>query len=283
MKETVPRACIMGHPVAQSRSPMLHGYWLKTLGIAGSYERADIAPEDFAGFFRDLPGRGFVGGNITKPHKEAAFRLVDRHDPAAQAIGAVNTVWFEADQLIGGNTDAPGYLAHLDDCAPGWGTAGGLAVVVGAGGAARGIVYALLSRGLEIALINRTAARAQELADHFGPRVAVHEMADLPDLMRRATLLTNTSSLGNLGQPSLDLDLAPLNPQAVVYDINYVPLVTGLLRSARSRGHRTVDGLGMLLHQAVPGFARWFGTVPRVNAELRALIEADIRAKTGSA
>jgi shikimate dehydrogenase len=275
------RACIMGHPVTQSRSPMLHGYWLKTLRIEGAYERADVPPEEFHAFFRDLPGHGFVGGNITKPHKEAAFRLVDRREGAAETIGAVNTVWFEKGSLIGGNTDYLGYLAHADDQAPGWDARGGLAVVLGAGGAARAVVYGLRERGLDVALINRTRSRAEELAHHFA-HVRVHDFAELPRLMGDAALLTNTSALGALGQPPLEIDLAPLRDTAVVYDINYVPLETELLKAAAARGLRTVDGLGMLLHQAVPAFAKWFGVVPKVTAELRGLLETDIRAKTGS-
>jgi len=275
------RACIMGHPVAQSRSPMLHGYWLKTLNVEGAYERADVPPENFSAFFRDLPGHGFIGGNITKPHKEAAFRLVDRREGAAETIGAVNTVWFENGSLIGGNTDYLGYLAHADDQAPGWDTAGGLAVVLGAGGAARAVVYGLRERGLDIALINRTRPRAEELAKHFAPHVRVYDFAELPRLMRDAVLLTNTSALGALGQPPLEIDLMPLKDTAVVYDINYVPLETELIKAAAARGLRTVDGLGMLLHQAVPAFAKWFGIVPKVTAEQRALLEADIRATTG--
>ena len=280
---TLRRACIMGHPVAQSRSPMLHGYWLKTLRVEGAYDRADVPPEDFPAFFRDLPGHGFVGGNITKPHKEPAFRLVDRREGAAEAIGAVNTVWFENGTLVGGNTDYLGYLAHADNQAPGWDAAGGLAVVLGAGGAARGVVYGLRERGLDIALINRTRARAEELAKAFARHVRVHDFADLPRLMRDAALLSNTSALGALGQPPLEIDLEPLKDRAVVYDINYVPIETELLKAAAARRLRTVDGLGMLLHQAVPAFAKWFGIVPKVTAELRALLEADIRAKTGSA
>jgi shikimate dehydrogenase len=277
------RACIMGHPVAQSRSPMLHGYWLKTLRVEGAYERADVPPVEFPAFFRDLPGHGFVGGNITKPHKESAFRLVDRREGAAEAIGAVNTVWFESGTLVGGNTDYLGYLAHADDRAPGWDAAGGLAVVLGAGGAARAVVYGLRERGLDVALINRTRSRAEELAKAFASHVHVHDFSKLPRLMRDAVLLTNTSALGALGQPPLKIDLAPLRENAVVYDINYVPLETQLLKEAAARGLRTVDGLGMLIHQAVPAFAKWFGVVPKVTAELRALLEADIRAKTGSA
>jgi shikimate dehydrogenase len=278
----VRRACIMGHPVAQSRSPMLHGYWLKTLGIEGAYDRADVPPEKFPAFFRDLPGHGFVGGNITKPHKEAAFRLVDRREGAAETIGAVNTVWFENRTLVGGNTDYLGYLAHADDRAPGWDASGGLAVVLGAGGAARAVVYGLRERGLDIALINRTRPRAEELAKHFASHARVYDFAELPRLMGDAVLLTNTSALGALGQPALEIDLTPLNDTAVVYDINYVPLETELFKAAAARGLRTVDGLGMLLHQAVPAFAKWFGVVPTVTAELRALLEADIRATTGS-
>jgi shikimate dehydrogenase len=278
----VRRACIMGHPVAQSRSPMLHGYWLKKLNLEGAYERADVPPENFSAFFRDLPGHGFVGGNITKPHKEAAFWLVDRREGAAETIGAVNTVWFENGTLVGGNTDYLGYLAHADDCAPGWDTAGGLAVVLGAGGAARAVVYGLRERGLDIALINRTRPRAEELAKHFAPQVRVYDFAELPRVMGDAALFTNTSALGALGQPPLEIDLTPLKADAVVYDINYVPLETELIKAAAARGLRTVDGLGMLLHQAVPAFAKWFGIVPKVTAELRALLEADIRAKTGS-
>ena len=279
----VRRACIMGHRVAQSRSPMLHGYWLRVLKVEGAYERADVPPEEFPAFFRDLPGHGFVGGNITKPHKEAAFRLVDRREGAAEAIGAVNTVWFENGALVGGNTDYLGYLAHADDSASGWDAAGGRAVVLGAGGAARAVVYGLRERGLDIAVINRTRARAEELAKAFGPQVRVHDLAELPRLMRDAALLTNTSALGALGQPPLEIDLAPLNDDAVVYDINYVPLETELLKAADARGLRTVDGLGMLLHQAVPAFAKWFEIVPKVTPELRALLEADIRAKTENA
>jgi shikimate dehydrogenase len=281
MTANLRRACIMGHPVAQSRSPMLHGYWLKTLKVEGAYDRADVTPQDFPAFFRDLLGHGFVGGNITKPHKEAAFRLVDRREGAADTIGAVNTVWFENGALIGGNTDYVGYLAHADDRAPGWDKAGGRAVVLGAGGAARAIVYGLRERGLDIALVNRTRSRAEDLANDFAPHVSVHDFDELPRLLADAVLLTNAAALGGLGQPSLEIDLAPLKGDAVVYDINYVPVETELIKAAAKRGLRTVDGLGMLLHQAVPAFAKWFGVVPKVTGELRALLEADIRAKTG--
>jgi shikimate dehydrogenase len=283
MTHAVARACVIGHPVAHSRSPLLHGHWLKTLGIAGAYERADVTEPDFPNFFRDLRVQGYVGANITVPHKEAAFRLVDQKDEAAQAIGAVNTVWYEGDRLVGGNTDAYGFIAHLDASIPGWQETVRRAVVLGAGGAARAVVHALLERGLEITVVNRTIARAQDLAAHFSRRVSAESFAELPRLLERADLLVNATVLGMVGAPVLDLDLTPLKPAAIAYDIVYVPLETEFLRAAKQRGHRTVDGLGMLLHQAVPGFARWFGATPRVTAELRSLVESDIRAKTGIA
>jgi shikimate dehydrogenase len=262
---------------------MLHGYWLRQLGLPGSYGLVDIAPDDFPEFFRNLAGAGYVGGNITKPHKAAAFRLVEARDAAAEAVGAVNTVWYENGRLVGGNTDVPGYLANLDEQAPGWDAAGGSAVVIGAGGAASSVVHGLLDRGLKVAVVNRTFAHAEALVGRFGSRVSAHSPADLPRLLESASLLTNTSLLGAVGQPSMDIDLAPLDRRAVVCDIVYVPLQTELLKIAHQRGHRTVDGLGMLIHQAVPAFARWFGIVPRVTADLRALLEADIRAASKDA
>jgi shikimate dehydrogenase len=282
MTDTIARACVIGHPVAHSRSPLLHGHWLKTLGIVGAYERADVTEADFPDFLRRLRTQGYVGGNITVPHKEAAFRLVDRRDDAAQAIGAVNTVWHEGDRLVGGNTDAYGFVAHLDVSIPRWNETVRRAAVLGAGGAARAVVHALLERGVEIAVVNRTVARAQDLAAHFNQRVSAESFAGLPQRLARADLVVNTTSLGMVGKPALDVDLAPLTSAAIVYDIVYVPLETEFLRAAKERGHRTVEGLGMLLHQAVPGFARWFGTTPLVTAELRSVIEADIRAKTGT-
>lgn len=275
------KACVMGHPIAHSRSPLLHGHWLKTLGIAGTYEPADVAPAAFPEFLRGLRARGFVGGNVTVPHKEAAFRTVARRDDDAEAIGAVNTVWYEGDQLVGGNTDAYGFLAHLDATVPGWDASAHAALVLGAGGAARAIVYALLSRVAAVHLVNRTPARAQELAAHFGPAVSAHGFADLPALLPAADLLVNATSLGMAGHPAIALDMdafmGALKPGAAVYDIVYVPFETALLKAAKAHGHPAVDGLGMLMHQAVPGFARWFGVTPTVTAELRALLEADIR------
>jgi shikimate dehydrogenase len=277
-----PRACIMGHPVAHSRSPMLHGYWLRTLGIDGSYELADVAPENFDAFFRGLKHNGFVGGNITIPHKEAAYRLVDRRQRAADAIGAVNTVWYEGDALIGGNTDWLGIVGSLDDIHPGWDANAGEVVVLGAGGSARASVFAFTERGFSVSIVNRTAARAEKLAAAFAPRATAHGFDELPKLLSRADLLINNTSLGMGGKPPLEIDIAPLKTSAIVYDVVYVPLETELLKAAKARGHRTVDGLSMLLYQAVVGFSHWFGVTPKVTAEQRAILEADIRAKTGT-
>ena len=270
-----PRAFILGHPVAHSRSPMLHTHWLRTLGLPGSYDFADVPPEGVPAFIQGMHAAGYVGGNVTVPHKLAVIPHLARLDPTAQAIGAVNTLWTEAGTLVGGNTDAHGFITHLDDQASGW---AGPAVILGAGGAARAATYALRQRGTEVHLVNRTAATATALAAEFGAHG--HPLAALPALLPRAGLLVNTTSLGMAGKGPLDLDLTPLPPHATVYDIVYVPLDTPLLRAARARGLRTVDGLGMLLHQAGAGFAHWFGTAPPVTAELRALIEADILAKS---
>ena len=280
MNAPLRRACLMGHPVAHSRSPMIHGYWLKTLGIQGAYELKDLTPEQFPGFVTDLAGNGYVGGNITVPHKEAAFRLAARRDQAAEAVGAVNTLWLEGGTLHGGNSDTHGFIANLDERAPGWDVPGCRAVVLGAGGAGRSAVYALKERGAEVHLVNRTLARAQELAARFGPRLRAYGFDAVARLLREADLLVNCTSLGLAGKAPLELDLGPLKRGAVVYDVVYVPLETGLLAQARKRGHRTVDGLGMLLQQAGFGFRKWFGGDPKVTAELRAMIEADIVAKT---
>lgn len=271
-----PKACVMGHPVAHSRSPMIHGYWLRTLGIPGAYELRDLTPEAFPDFVTHLAANGYVGGNVTVPHKEAAFRLVDRRDEAAEAVGAVNTLWLENGRLMGGNSDTHGFVANLDDRAPGWDVPGAHAVILGAGGAARSAAYSLAARGLEVAVVNRTVERARGLATGFGPRVSGHGYDALARLLPGADLLVNCTSLGMTGKPPLAVDLAPLKRSAVVYDVVYVPLETGLLAAARSRGHRTVDGLGMLLQQAGFGFRKWFGGDPRVTSQLRALVEADL-------
>ena len=273
---TSPRAFVIGHPVAHSRSPLIHGHWLKQCGIEGSYEKVDVAPAALAEFVATIRGGAFVGGNVTVPHKTAILSLVDEVDAAGQAIGAVNTLWMEGGRLMAGNTDALGFLGNLDAAAPGWDETAGRALVLGAGGAARAIVYGLLERGFEVCVVNRTLMKGVELADAFDDDVWAYAWEELPGVLSSADLLVNTTSLGMAGMPRLDLDLAGLKRGALVTDIVYVPLETELLRKARERGHRTVDGLGMLLHQAVPGFERWFGVRPQVTAEWREVVEADI-------
>ena len=272
------RAFVVGHPIGHSRSPLIHGHWLALHDIDGSYEPLDMAPENFAAFVAGMADAGYCGGNVTLPHKEAAFRLVGRRDAAAEAIGAVNTLWLEGATVCGANTDAYGFAAHLDSEAPEW-AAAGHAVVLGAGGAARAIVHALTDRGVaRVSVVNRTAARAEALAAASGGSVCGHAWGALPALLPEAGLLVNTTSLGMHGQPPLEIDLGRLPEKAIVCDIVYVPLTTQLLAAAARRGLRTVDGLGMLLHQAVPGFERWFGIRPAVTTELRALVARDIGA-----
>lgn len=271
-----PRAFVLGHSIAHSRSPRLHGFWLRTLGLAGSYEARDVAPAALDGFFASARAEGFVGGNVTVPHKLAVVKYMNRLDQAAQAIGAVNTIWSEDGAWTGGNTDAAGFLGNLDAGAPGWDGKGKQALVLGAGGAARAVVFGLKSRGLTVHLANRTFCRAADIAAHFGEGVFAHEWDDLDGLLAGADVLVNTTALGMQGKPPLEIDITRLDPGAVVNDLVYVPLETALLRAANARGLRTVDGLGMLLHQAVPGFAHWFGVTPAVTPELRALLVADI-------
>lgn len=257
---------------------MIHGYWLTQMGLDGSYVLEDRSPQEFAEFFTHLGAKGYVGGNVTVPHKEAAYRLVQRRDEVAEAVGAVNTVWIDGDTLTGGNSDPIGFIANLDERAPGWDAAAGHAVVLGAGGAARSAAFGLIGRGFDVRLVNRTRRRAEELAAHFGDRVRDCGIEALPEVLTDADLLVNCTSLGMVGKPPLELDLRPLKRSAVVYDVVYVPLDTPLLAEARRRGHRVVDGLGMLLHQAGFGFEKWFGVMPKVTQELRAMVEADIPA-----
>lgn len=272
----IARAFVCGHPIAHSRSPLIHGHWLRQYGIAGSYEAIDVSPAVFGEFVTTLATRGFRGGNVTIPHKEAAFGLAYQRDDAAQAIGAANTLWFADGRLQASNTDAYGFLANLDEHAPQW-DAATAAVVLGAGGSSRAIVHALKSRGIrDIRVANRTVQRASELADHFGDCVSAHEPRALPELLGDAGLIVNTTSLGMKGVGALPADPALMREGAVVTDLVYVPLMTPFLAAARDRGLKTVDGLGMLLHQAAPGFEKWFGKRPEVTAELRAKVVADL-------
>lgn len=276
------KAFVVGHPIKHSRSPLIHGYWLKQHGIEGSYERIDVAPVNFGDFLKSFVDRGFVGGNVTIPHKEAAFAGVECRTERAERVKAVNTLWIENGVLWGDNTDVSGFMAHLDESlGTGWEQNGDTALVLGAGGAARGIVAGLQDRSLKRILIaNRTLAKAEELTRDlkgYGP-VALEALAweDLDRALPSAQLIVNTTSLGMAGQPPLALDLGKASDHAAVADIVYVPLKTPLLAAAEARGLKIVDGLGMLLHQAVSGFERWFGVRPRVTPELRALIAADV-------
>ncbi|MFQ0813600.1 shikimate dehydrogenase [Brucella anthropi] len=277
------KAFVIGFPIKHSRSPLIHGFWLQELGIDGSYEAIEVKPEDFSSFAASLAENGFAGGNVTIPHKEAAYAAVESLDEAAKAIGAVNTLWLEGGRLHGGNTDAYGFAANLDASAPGWDNADS-ALVLGAGGASRAIVHALLSRGFKkVAIVNRTLARAEDLAAHFGPHVSAHGWDAAQNLVCGAGLIVNTTSLGMSGHDEgqdFPLDLTHAPKDAVATDIVYVPLKTPFLKKAEEAGLATVDGLGMLLHQAVPGFERWFGKRPQVTKALREHILADM-AKAG--
>ena len=262
-------AGVAGWPIGHSLSPALHGYWIAEHGLDAAYVPLAIAPEGFADAFKALPKLGFRGLNVTLPHKEEAFRLVDMRDEAAEATGAVNTVVFEAGRAIGRNTDVFGFAESLREAGVA-SLASADVVVLGAGGAARGVIAALFSLGARhVRLVNRTADKAQGVAAHFGARVSVHGWDALPGLLTTAGLLVNTTSLGMVGQLPLKIDLKPMR-QGLVADIVYRPLQTPLLAQAHAQGLKTVDGLGMLLHQARPGFAAWFGVEPKVTSGLRA-------------
>lgn len=274
--ETKARAaCLIGWPAAHSRSPLIHHYWLRTLGIDGGYNIEAVPPEEVAEFIQHLSKHGFVGANVTIPHKERALQLTEP-DARAKAVGAANTLYYDGETLRSTNTDVEGFVGNLDASAPGWDHAGE-ALVLGAGGSSRAVVFGLIERGVtRIHLANRTIERAQALADQFGAKVAPIAWNRIGDVLPRAGLLVNTTSLGMKGQPPLEIDLAPLSADAVVADLVYVPLETPLLAAAKARGLCTADGLGMLLHQAVRGFELWFGQRPSVTAELRAMVETDL-------
>ena len=274
---TILRAGVVGHPVKHSRSPIIHGYWLEQFGINGRYDRYDVKPEDFSHFVKTLSEQGLQGVNVTIPHKEAAVLALDEATDRARRLKAANTLWFENGKLWGDNTDSIGFLANLDQGHPGWDINAKSALILGAGGAARAIIAGLQERNIEkITIVNRTRERAEELALMSGGQVAVAEWSKLSFQLESADLVVNTTSLGMSGQPDLDLSLDPLGKNALVTDIVYVPLETNLLKQARLRGNPVVDGLGMLLHQAVPGFEHWFGKRPVVTDELRHLVEDHI-------
>jgi shikimate dehydrogenase len=272
-------ACIIGWPVKHSRSPLIHNYWLKHYGIAGEYRREEVPPEKFTDFLKALGAHGYAGANVTVPHKEAALSLSEPDD-RARAVGAANTLWLDGG-LRSTNTDVEGFLDNLDACAPHWDRDLYEAVVLGAGGAARAVVYGLVTRGFErIVVVNRTRSRAEALCERFGKQVrAANWGHDI--VLDGAGVLVNATTLGMERQPDLTVDLGRLPNHAVVADLVYVPLVTPLIRRAAARGLRTADGLGMLLHQAVRGFALWFGKTPAITAELRALVETDLGTSAG--
>lgn len=271
------RACVIGYPVAHSRSPMIHGYWLREHKIDGDYVRHEVKHDDVDLFLQNLSSSPFVGCNVTLPHKEAAARNAAITTPVVKALGVANTLWLENDKLHADNTDVAGFLAHLEDSIPGWEKKTKHAVVLGAGGAARSVVYALNERGVEkITIVNRSRERAEQLSREIKIESNIAGFDQVETLISSADLLVNTTSLGMKGQPPLNIDLKNLKKTAAVCDIVYVPLETDLLRQARARGHAAVDGLGMLLHQAAPGFERWFGVRPKVTKELRALIVEDL-------
>ena len=272
--ERIPLAGVIGSPIAHSKSPLLHGHWLKTLGIKGYYIPMDVAPADLETVLRTLPRAGFVGVNITVPHKVAALKIADLVTDRATLIGAANTLIFREDGKIhADNTDGYGFIENLRQNAPEWDPKAGPAAVLGAGGAARAIVASLLDAGVpDILLTNRTRARAEALQLDFGNRVKVVDWVQAGNILEQAATVVNTTALGMLGKPELRVPLDGLQKGTLVTDLVYNPLQTRLLREAEEMGCVTVDGLGMLIHQAVPGFERWFGARPTVDAATRAVL-----------
>ena len=270
------KAFVLGHPIAHSRSPLIHNHWIGAHGLRGSYEAIDVAPGTLVGILKRVRSGEFAGGNITVPLKEEAFATVDQLTDTAKAIGAVNTVFMKEGQLWGDNTDAYGFSANLADKAADW-KHFKVALVIGAGGAARAVIKSLLDAGFgAVAVVNRTLSRAKELEAEFGSVVIAGSLIEFSYFAQIADIIINTSSIGMAGKDEHSFDFSSVIPSALVTDIVYVPLETSFLKSARLAGLKTIDGLGMLLHQAVPGFERWFGLRPDVTPELRALVEADL-------
>jgi len=278
MSDHAKAVCIIAWPAGHSRSPLIHNYWIKHHKLDAEYRREPTPPEKLADFVKHLREYGYIGANVTLPHKQAVMKL-SKPDERATAVGAANTLWYEGDTLRSTNTDVEGFLGNLDIAAPGWDRGLENAMVLGGGGGARAVIFALLARGAgRVTVINRTVERAKELKKKFGARVQVAEWKETSGLLGGAGLLVNTTTLGMVGQPPLELNLR-CPPSLVVADLVYDPLETALLKMARDRGLRTADGLGMLLHQAVRGFELWFGVRPEVTPELRAMVEADLKLK----
>mgnify|MGYP002620646462 FL=1 len=277
MKRPGKRACVIGWPIEHSRSPAIHGYWLDRYRIGGTYSKEAVRPDDIESFLRGLAHAGFAGCNVTIPHKEAAFRIADERDASAVAVGAANTLWLEGSRLCAANTDTYGYMTYLSLQEEDWNRRDAPVSILGAGGAARAIVHGFREAGVsEIRLFNRSAERAEALAADFAPRVKVFPWEQRSRAATESAVLVNTTAVGLKGEGSLDIDFTDFHPDCIVSDIVYVPLETPLIRDARRHGLRTVDGLGMLLHQAVPGFEKWFGVRPEVTDELYEKIAADI-------
>lgn len=276
---SLTKAFVCGYPIRHSRSPLIHGHWLREFGIAGDYRAIEVPPEDFAAFLDRLKAGDaeFAGGNVTIPHKERAFALADEADEIARELGAANTLYRADGRLKATNTDGYGFLANLDDRAAGWDNIRDRAVILGAGGASRAVIQAVRDRGFaEIHVLNRTLTRAQELADRFGIQVHAAPLDALGERLQGANLFVNTTSLGMDDSDAISIDFSPMHATGLVTDIVYVPLLTPILLQAEGQGRRIADGLGMLLHQAVPGFEKWFGRRPAVTEALRAKIVADI-------
>ena len=274
------RACVIGWPIEHSRSPLIHGYWLKRYGIAGTYAKEAVKPEDLRAFLASLSDRGFAGCNVTVPHKEAAFAAARVREPSATAVGAANTLWFEDGELAAANTDTYGFMTHLTSRYPDWVRHDRPVSILGAGGAARAIVYGFLEAGVsEVRVFNRTLERAQALMKQFSARVKALDWGHRSELSCDAGVIVNTTAAGMKGQGSLEIDFSHINRECIAADIVYIPLETAFLKDAKSHGLKTLDGLGMLLHQAVPGFEKWFGVRPEVSDELCRLIVKDIESR----
>ncbi len=274
--ETIPLAGVMGWPIGHSLSPKVHGYWLARYGLAGHYVPLGVMEADFEDVLRSMPRMGFVGANVTMPHKERAFALADMRSATAMRLGAANTLVFDSGRgVIADNTDGFGFIENLHEAQPGWDAAAGPVVVLGAGGASRAVIAALMDAGVpELRLLNRTKSRAEALRDEIAPGVMVLDWAEAEGAMEGAALVVNTTSMGMAGGPEMTLTLDALGPDTIATDIVYGRGETPFLAAARGRGAATVDGFGMLLHQARPGFERWFGRAPEVDAELRAAVLA---------
>ncbi len=271
------KACVIGWPIAHSRSPLIHNHWLKAYGIEGLYEKQEVKSEDLSSFLKNLSARGYVGCNVTIPHKEAAIPFVDAVDDIVRKTGSLNTIYTEQGKIKATSTDGEGFYQNLINTVPNLNVSGKTVVILGAGGSARAVIERLLRTDLrQIVIVNRTAARAQELCTVFGPRVILGPTTLQPDTLKTTDLLINTTSQGMKGQANLDIDLSSLPKSAVVVDLIYVPLKTKLLQQAEDLGLQTVGGLGMLLHQAVVGFEKWFGIRPVVSQDLYNLVAKDI-------